>query len=106
MPRAADVWLRLQLLLALSGCGSVTASPAAAPPGPDDGLQALLHQAPEARPEPQPQLQRRKLHGRFLHITGTYTYINCHPPCFAPGIPCSLLAARCSPSTPGTNGCR
>lgn len=68
MPRAAAVWLRLQLLLALSGCGSVTASPAAAPRGPD-GLQALLHQAPEARPEP--QLQRRKLHGRFLHITGT-----------------------------------
>ncbi|PNY24841.1 Endopolyphosphatase [Tolypocladium capitatum] len=61
MPRAADVWLRLQLLLALSRCSSVAASPA---PAPRHGLQTLLHRAPES----QPQLQRQ-LHGRFLHIT-------------------------------------
>ena len=65
MPRVADVWLRLPLLLALSSCSSgVTASPAGAPV---DGLQALLQQPPQALPLPQ---QQRKLHGRFLHITG------------------------------------
>ncbi|GJN73081.1 vacuolar endopolyphosphatase [Purpureocillium lilacinum] len=61
MARAA--WMPLQLLVALSGCIRLLASPT---PPEYDALQRVLQPArhPEARPQ-----QQRKLNGRFLHIT-------------------------------------